>query len=1396
MSSPVQTLPAERWPRFWSKPDANISIDQDGLLAASFTYGDTRFVPSELRTLEELEDTGCLMLLGEPGIGKSRTLRQEHQRLIAMSVDALYVDLSLTRDERILSERLFGTKQFEAWAGGEGKLVLLLDSLDEARLQIGVVASIVLEGLRDLDRSRLRLRLACRTAERLVPFEAELMELWGADNFEVFELAPLTRDDIAVAAVNRGLDSDQFLKAVRARAIGPLAARPLTLNMLLDLASTAAGLPDSQIELYDRALLHLATEPREERRRDPVTGPTVEPRARIVVASRIAAATVLSARARVATAMTAIPTNDAVTIAELAGGEERDTTASLSTAVEVTDRVIGEVLGSALFSARGADLGWAHQTYAEHLAARYLSRSSMSLTNVLNLLGSHQDEPRVAPQLRDVAGIAAAMNRRLFDELAVRDPLVLLRGDLRHADDHQKRTLVNAILDPRVVLEVSVSDPRTQRALASLSYNGVEDDLRTLILDNDTTIAVRHLACRLVEFCALSNLEGEVLTLALDESADLYTRVLATRALGASASRETRQKLIPLARDPQPDDEDDDLKAAALEAVCPAIVPVADVFAFLTPRKADAYFGGYASFLSFEMALLLNDSTALLPGLRWVQGLPPHENPTDGFAPVAELILARAAEHLDEPGIPDELADAITTYFADGHSFRQFRGEKTVRALTETSGRRALLSAFLKPIRQRRLTYMMLLFSVPEIAAVEDVPWMLEQLMAATNAEDQATWSGMICQLARDPAADHEAIWAARESNSAMDEAAAALYGPVELDSDLADAMRESYQLQQERAARRAEADRKPVTAPQDLSALLDRFDAGEEVFLAITAALWGDGDARSVGSTSGDFAVSSGWKTCEAETRIRIEAAAETYICRFLPPVDWPRAGIFYGWQISGYNALVYLNKHRPDRLAQISEATIRRWIAAVLATGFASGRGDAIEDRSSLLGYLKSRAPAEFATAVKERVLAEAANGEGFVPVLHRLRQVIDSTLGQVLFEIWKTQKLSPQASEDILESLLESEAYPIREEAVATLTPELVDSEPERATRLVTALIAADVEAAWEPFRGLWDTHTAWAKAVFLAISSRSRRGDCVRQNLDDDQLADLFIWLSDAFPRNDDPSHSDGFTVTPRHDMAHYRDHILTLLADRGTETSIAAMDRMAAATEQTFPYARVAAETTKRMRTWTPPSPAEIVRLGSDPRLRLLRSDADLRELLVNEALPQIQHKLQHEGQAHQIWDTHSGRPKQETEIAAWIADRLRDDLTARGVVINREVEVRVGRGGIGERTDIRVDATTDSTTGTADQLTVIIEVKGCWHRELLTAMSTQLADQYLSPEHAIGIYLVAWFGDENWTDATDKRRLVCQRQDANTIVASLTQQAEALHLSNYRIEAVILDCTW
>ncbi len=110
--------------------------------------------------------------------------------------------------------------------------------------------------------------------------------------------------------------------------------------------------------------------------------------------------------------------------------------------------------------------------------------------------------------------------------------------------------------------------------------------------------------------------------------------------------------------------------------------------------------------------------------------------------------------------------------------------------------------------------------------------------------------------------------------------------------------------------------------------------------------------------------------------------------------------------------------------------------------------------------------------------------------------------------------------------------------------------------------------------------------------------------------------------------------------------------------------------------------------------------------------------------VVVDSLQLLQTKLRGETLRTQfLWD--GNRPKSEEAISDLVKGHLEDDLKQRGVVVVREVQIHRQ-----ERTDIHVDAVIrDERNEVFDLVKVIIEVKGCWHTELKTAMTTQLVER-------------------------------------------------------------------
>ena len=104
--------------------------------------------------------------------------------------------------------------------------------------------------------------------------------------------------------------------------------------------------------------------------------------------------------------------------------------------------------------------------------------------------------------------------------------------------------------------------------------------------------------------------------------------------------------------------------------------------------------------------------------------------------------------------------------------------------------------------------------------------------------------------------------------------------------------------------------------------------------------------------------------------------------------------------------------------------------------------------------------------------------------------------------------------------------------------------------------------------------------------------------------------------------------------------------------------------------------------------------------------------------LISESLDRLEEKLQGETSASEfLWnkiDDCQYIPKDENSFSNYVKIHLDDDLKTRGIIVNREVEIRRG-----EITDIHVDAILfKDRKDIIDILKAIIEVKGCWNPEL------------------------------------------------------------------------------
>lgn len=194
---------------------------------------------------------------------------------------------------------------------------------------------------------------------------------------------------------------------------------------------------------------------------------------------------------------------------------------------------------------------------------------------------------------------------------------------------------------------------------------------------------------------------------------------------------------------------------------------------------------------------------------------------------------------------------------------------------------------------------------------------------------------------------------------------------------------------------------------------------------------------------------------------------------------------------------------------------------------------------------------------------------------------------------------------------------------------------------------------------------------------------------------------------------------------------------------------------------------------------------------------------DSRDLLrvIRESLDRLQRRLKgRDPLVRALWNEGSAPfPKDENFLSDFIVDHLRGDLIDSGVVADREAQIRPRlRDTAGERTDIQVQAFTNRGSGASGRpvASLTIEVKGCWNRDLYTAMEIQLVGRYLATtSENVGLYLVGWYICPAWKDGRVADRATTSGDTLAALRGKVDLQARSLSGGVRHIEGAVIDAS-
>jgi hypothetical protein len=678
--------------------------------------------------LDALIDRKCLVLSGEPGLGKSVALEQAFPNIDHASggdPTTIWIRFRDVPDSSVFTRRVFDSARWKSWLASDQTISLVLDGLDEGLIKIKDFLSFLTSELRSNPLDRVRLVIACRTADWPTAAGNKLLGLWDCDTSKSFwELCPLRREDAELAAASAKIASDSFLEQVYEKNVVTLASRPTTLFFLLRQFKDSGQLEGTHREIYERGIRDLCDEPSPERAEQ---GRLTSPERTVFTpdqlrdgAAYLAAMLILSGRSAISLGDSdSASVNCDLHLASLLDGANGPSSCSLE--------LLHASLGTALFSSRGEQrLGFTHQTFAECLAARQVRNLPLIQLRELFCRIDGQQE-HVIPQLAETAAWLAGANDDFLQHLLRIDPEVLLRSDITRIQGRRKREVVEAVLEKAKRLEL-FDDIGLRRFFSSLNHDGLGQQLWPYIKDGSLNIIVRRLALEIAEECRVAALNEELLAMLRNPDVDQQVKDGAARILKKTLRDDELNALEPLVSGECGPDPDDQVKAYALERLVPTHWSVARASQWMQSPKNDHFHGGYWMFLQYKAPdnVIVEDLHVLL------QFLHPIGHCFDTLSPFCKLahkVFCLALSNLQVAAVRQ---GAVRLWRERRRHFEHPRGGDEANDLMKVwdtdAIRREFASAVLLDEGTTDEDVSHLLYDVFSLLEPRDLAWVLEQL--------------------------------------------------------------------------------------------------------------------------------------------------------------------------------------------------------------------------------------------------------------------------------------------------------------------------------------------------------------------------------------------------------------------------------------------------------------------------------------------------------------------------------------------------------------------------------------------------------------------------------------------------------------------------------------------
>ncbi|MGR9114376.1 MAG: NACHT domain-containing protein [Gammaproteobacteria bacterium] len=1303
------------------------------------------------KTLAELNQIPVLILLGEPGYGKSHALVDERKRLEKEQADDLIIFEDLKTFVPGDEQRLLDSGKFKCVEEGR-KIWILLDSLDECTIS-NPAHWLIANFIQKVDYpEQVFVRIICRPSHWPDLLEQAFSERWQSvvkSSVELWRLCPLRQEDIRTAADTNRINADDFLTTVVERNSEQLAALPVTLQFMLKLFKEKR-LPKLRTEIFEQGL-ELLCEDSPERR---ISGTTSQIPAihRFQVATRIALGCMLQGHNTIwlgPRVECPIGLFDANIVASTEGD------------LEITNQAIKETLELTGVFARldGKRFQFASRTFAEFLAAWYIAKSRVPIQQKLKVL-LNPDSQRLIPDLHETAAWLAALDADFLAWLVKHEPEAALEADFA--------TLAQADLPALVdgMLSMAIAEQRPSydwQRLAKLKYKGIEQQLSHVIADNSnsSSFSVRALAIRIVNACELQTLGAELAEVALNDQEDFELRSLAVSRM-ANMDNNARIRLIPLAES----DNESSLKAKALSVLGPALMGAEAFFNQITPTYLESAPFDFRFIIDEAPFLDQLDVDGLKVGLKWITKHTPIGYDSFTSNRLKSRLLVRAFDHLNEKELVTEIVHAMKALHSHHEPF--FDGldrNESINPFDDVATRHIVVTELISQFDSESVSEW--IFSRERCIRSEDCRWLFQQYDQERSDEKRRLIAGTINQLIQIDG-NREAVEevlsragvAVNDPDPILSESMAWLVRPIDLFSEATKSSREQY-FRRKALNRKSNRQAKSLPNPPSfyIQTNLSACEAGD---LDHWSDLIGSLALQEDGSYTFPHDPDSlpGWFNADDTIRNRITEVAIQYLESAVPPDDKVLLKSSRTLEQASCGLAVAIVTDA-DKLQRLSGEHLSRWCLVAVTHFFES------EIRQRIFRKLRPIVTDAFDDAVLKKIDREAI--EGSLRLLESCRDVWHPVFLQRLAD---TRINAPDWPFDSRLCLAEF----LIQNNLSNITEHLVDwlDDPETANRcsVAIALLRYVPVQAWPNIQRLLIEDEEIAREVVLAIAYSGGYSDTIYSDLDEAQLGWLYDRLRELFPPVEDPPIPDNvYTPTRRHDTSKFRDEMIGRLKNMATPEAIKELDRICKAYPDSPWLVRVKADACKNL--WRQERSrltfADSIRLLSDANVSVVRTSIELMNV-VEGALRRFAHEAKHGSPplVTFLWDEKQNKPVSEQRLSDFLKFYLNREWRDGRIIINREVEIRNLRDfGIGERTDLFVQSVSTGGDTHQPQLSVVIEIKPDNQAKPQKDIPDQLVGKYLDGEsRSCGIYLIGWFGKGRSTiDELSEKAVQCASEN-------------------------------